>query len=407
MGIVTNTAEPAESWTLNIGDDGIHLILSEQEVAASDILGDRLSGQSLTLAMLSPGAPLPSQLVSEAKAIILEVQPDNEASMVRLASLRASHPAVLVVAAVRDAEIPLVRALLKSGITDVVALPLQATELSAILDDLRGRITADQDKAVKTGRLVSIIKSVGGVGATTIATQAASLHARVAKQQGSGEVCLFDFDIQFGNAGTFLGISSPLTLTDLLQGGNRVDRELLRTVTVETATGLHVVTAPVEIAPMEAVNADQVFRVIELAQRNFDTIYLDLPGNWTNWSMSLVARSDVIFLVCELTIASLRQARRQIALLRSQDIDPTRIHVIANRVEKKLFRAIGLEDAAAALDHPVKLSIANDFPLVSSALDQGVLIQEIKARSRICKDMQDIVDCCVEAVEAQRKAEKG
>ncbi|HWV11730.1 MAG TPA: pilus assembly protein CpaE, partial [Sphingobium sp.] len=69
--------------------------------------------------------------------------------------------------------------------------------------------------------------------------------------------------------------------------------------------------------------------------------------------------------------------------------------------------AIGLEDAAAALDHPVTLSIANDFPLVSSALDQGVLIQELKGRSRICKDMADIVDCTVQAVEGRRQAEKG
>ncbi|HKY81059.1 MAG TPA: pilus assembly protein CpaE [Sphingobium sp.] len=406
MGIATNTAEPADSWTLNVGDEGIYLILSEQEVQASDIMGDRLSGQSLTLVMLPACDPLPAQVVGEAKAVILEVQPESDTSMKRLAAVRASHPELLLVAAVRNAEIPLVRALLRSGINDVVELPLQASELSVTLDDLRARINADADRDLKLGKLVSIIKSVGGVGATTIATQAASLHARTARQKGAGEVCLFDFDIQFGNAGTFLGISSPLTLSDLLQGGNRIDRELLSSVTVETPTGLHVVTAPTQIMPMEAVNADQVFRVIELAQRNYDTIYLDLPGNWTNWSMSLVARSEVIYLVCELTIASLRQARRQIALLRDQDIDPARIHVIANRVEKKLFRAIGLEDAAAALDHPVRLSIANDFPLVSSALDQGVLIQDIKARSRICKDMQDIVDCSVEAIEAKRQAEK-
>jgi pilus assembly protein CpaE len=36
-----------------------------------------------------------------------------------------------------------------------------------------------------------------------------------------------------------------------------------------------------------------------------------------------------------------------------------------------------------------------------------VLIQELKARSRICKDMQDIVDCTVQAVETRRQAEKG
>jgi pilus assembly protein CpaE len=406
LGIVTNTSEAAESWTLNVGDEGMHLILSEQEVQASDILGDRLTGQALTLSMLPAAAPVPTQLAAEAQAIILEVQPEDEASMVRLACVRAANPKLMLVAAVRGGQIPVVRALLRSGVNDVMELPLRAQELSAILDDIRARIAATARKDVRTGQLVSIIKSVGGVGATTIATQAASLHAQAARRDGQ-EVCLFDFDIQFGNAATFLGLSSPLTLADLLAAGSRADGELLRTVTAETATGLRVVTAPSEIMPIEAVNADQVFRVVELAQRNFDTVYLDLPGNWTNWSMSLVARSQIVFLVVELTIASLRQARRQISLLRDQDIDPARIHVIANRVEKKFFRAIGLEDAAAALDHPVKLSIANDFPLVSSALDQGVLIQDIKARSRICKDVQDIVDCCTQVAQAQRQAEKG
>lgn len=407
MGIVSNTAEAGENWTLNVGDEGIHLVLSEREMQASDLWGDRLNGQALTLTMLSSEAALPSALLAEAKAIILEVEPENSVSMTRLVALRAAYPKLKLVAAVRDGQLPVVRALLRSGVDDVLALPLQASELASILDDLRRAIAAEQGEGVKTGQLISIVKSVGGVGATMIATQAASLHARSAKQGGGGEVCLFDLDVQFGNVGTCMGISSPLTLADLLQGGSRVDRELLRTVTVETETGLRVVTAPGEIMPIEAVNADQVFRVIELAQRSFDTVYLDLPGNWTNWSMSLVARSQAIFLVVELTIASLRQARRQIALLKSQDIDPARIHVIANRVEKKFFRAIGLEDAAAALDHPVALSIANDFPLVSSALDQGVLIQELKARSRVCKDLQDVVDRCVEVARAERQAEKG
>jgi len=227
VGIVTNAAEPAENWTLNVGDEGLHLILSEQEVQASDILGDQLVGQSLTLSMLAPSAAVPAQLVADARAIIIEVQPDDEASMVRLAGLRAANPRLMLVAAVRGAQIAVVRALLRSGINDVIELPLRAHDLAAILDDLRSRIAASRQDEVKTGQLVSIIKSVGGVGATTIATQAASLHARSVKANG-GEVCLFDFDVQFGNAGTFLGISSTLTLADLLNAGSRVDNELLR-----------------------------------------------------------------------------------------------------------------------------------------------------------------------------------
>ena len=97
MGIVTNAAEPADNWTLNIGDEGLHLILSEQEVQASDIMGDRLTGQSLTLTMLAAGAPVPPQLTAEARAIIIEVQPDSEASMARLAGLRAANPKLMLV----------------------------------------------------------------------------------------------------------------------------------------------------------------------------------------------------------------------------------------------------------------------------------------------------------------------
>jgi pilus assembly protein CpaE len=147
--------------------------------------------------------------------------------------------------------------------------------------------------------------------------------------------------------------------------------------------------------PLESVNQEQIFLVIELARQEFDTVYLDLPGNWTNWSLSLVARSHAILLVVELTIASLRQARRQLALLMGQGVEPERIHIIVNRAEKKLFRSIDFKDAENALAFPVRLGIANDFPLVSASLDQGVLIEDVKASSKICRDLHSILEQCV------------
>ena len=78
-------------------------------------------------------------------------------SMVRLAGLRAANPRLMLVAAVRGAQIAVVRALLRSGINDVIELPLRAHDLTAILDDLRSRIAASRQDEVKTGQLVSII----------------------------------------------------------------------------------------------------------------------------------------------------------------------------------------------------------------------------------------------------------
>ena len=145
--------------------------------------------------------------------------------------------------------------------------------------------------------------------------------------------------------------------------------------------------APVDMMPIEAVNADQILRIIDLARQQYDYVVIDLPTNWTNWALSLVARSTAIFLIVELSVGSLRQAKRQLQLLDSQGISGSHVHVVANRVEKRLFRAIDLESASQALGHPVELSIHNDHPLVRAAHDQGVLIQQIRAKSKIVGDI--------------------
>lgn len=400
MGIVMKADGPAGDWMLNVGENCVHLILSEQEIQAADMIIGDVAGLSIALCMLSPTTPVPQDQLATARGVVVEVRPDLEASMKRLAGIRAAYPRLPVIAAVRDAEIPLVRALLKSGIDDVITLPLTLEDLTAVLTEAKDRIAISDAQQVKAGHLISVIKSVGGVGATTLATQAASVEARLGRETGE-QVCLFDLDLQFGNATTFLGATSKLTLTDLLEAGNRVDADLLRSVMIETPTGLHIVAAPDEIFPIEAVNPEQIYRIIDLATREFDTTWLDLPGNWTNWSLSLVARSQVVLLVVELTIPSLRQARRQLALLRAQGIEGNHVHVVANRIEKKLFRSIGLEEAQEALGHPIAFTIANDFPLVNAALDQGVLIDELKGKSKVSKDLRTIVDGCRQLLEGE------
>ena len=96
----------------------------------------------------------------------------------------------------------------------------------------------------------------------------------------------------------------------------------------------------------------------------------------------------------EASIASLRQAKRQLALMRSQGLADAPIQIVVNRVEKKLFRTISLADVERALGHDVGFSIANDFNLVSTALDQGILVSDVKAGSKVSKDIKDIVEGC-------------
>jgi pilus assembly protein CpaE len=294
------------------------------------------------------------------------------------------------VAAVHDPALPVVRALLRAGAHDVITLPLDPQELAATLAQIREDAAKGEAELVSRGRVVSVVKSVGGVGATALLTQTAALYSEREGHNGR-ETCLFDLDIQFGSAATYLGLAPAMGLRDLLEAGSRVDASMLRTTAARHSSGLDVFAAPADMMPLEAVDGDEICDLIDIAADEYDTVFVDLPGNWTNWSLSVVARSDLVLLVTELSIASLRQGRRVLDLIREQDLSEAKVQVVMNRVEHKLFGSINLRDAATALRRPVSFTVTNDFWLMSTALDQGVMLAEVKAKNRIGRDLETLI----------------
>jgi pilus assembly protein CpaE len=170
----------------------------------------------------------------------------------------------------------------------------------------------------------------------------------------------------------------------------------MRSTTTEHASGLHVIAAPPQMLPLEAISSDQAIDLVELAKREFGTVFVDLPSNWTNWSLSLLAQSDLVLLVTELSVASLHRARRQIDLIRSQELNKLDVRVVVNRFEKGLLRTIRERDVREALGRDISYTISNDAPLMRSAIDQGVPIAQLKRKSGIGKDI-DTLDAGIAA----------
>ena len=389
MGITENIKIVSEEWVLDLKSRCVLLVLSEAEMTNANIDAVNMPQQMLVSTLL-PDAEIPVEQIAQASLLVLEIKPELPGSLERFEALRQLYPDLPVIAAIRNADLPLVRTLLKKGVRDVVGLPLSHAELASIINEICEQLDARGASDIQQGQLVTVLKSIGGVGATTVATHLASELA--ARNEGRG-VCLIDLDLQFGNAAAYLGLSAQLSIADLIAAGSRIDGELLKSVASKSDAGLNVIAAPLDIVPIESVNADQIMRIIDLARAEYDHVVLDLPTNWTNWTLSLVAASDAIFLVAELSVASLRQAKRQLQLLDSQNIAGSHINVVANRVEKRMFRTIDLDSAAQALGHPIALSIHNDYPLVRAAHDQGVLIRAIRAKSKIAGDIENLLPC--------------
>jgi pilus assembly protein CpaE len=214
------------------------------------------------------------------------------------------------------------------------------------------------------------------------------LYASSEAQYGR-ETCLIDLDVQFGDIAFQLGLNPRLSLADLLEAsGSRLDGSLIRATVTDHRSGLKVIAAPSEMMPLESVSSEHLLQIDDQAKKEFGTTFVELPTNWTNWSLSLVARSDLVLLITELSVAGLNRAKRQLDLLESQGLGALDIRVIVNRYEKAQSRTIRPADVKAALGRDIAYTVSNDFALVRSAIDRGVPLTEVKRKNAISKDLQ-------------------
>ena len=370
----------------------VRLFLGDGAIAAVGLAGSKVGGFEIGLDPIAADATIDPARLSGAEVAVIEVVASRPASIARFETL-AKIARIPLIAAACDPQMALVRALVRAGAHDVIPLPLDVTDLETSLAPLHERVARSQAaNPVKRGKVVSVIKSVGGVGATMLATQ---LAVRVAARRAAGagrDVALLDLDIQFGDAAFQLGLRPALSLSDLLDAGSRLDGDLLRATTTPHPSGLKVIAAPSTMLPLDAMSSEQVIDIIDHAIREYDLVFVDLPTNWSNWSLSLIARSDLVLLVTEVNLSSLNRARRQLEMLASQDLGALDVRVVANRYEKGLFKTIRSNDVREALGRDIAFTIANDHALVRAAIDRGVPIEEIKRKTALAKDLDALGD---------------
>ena len=388
MSVITPN-ETALNWKANRREHAVHLYLSGADGDAAELAAARVAGFPVHLNILPTSDWINPDELSTAAAAVVQVDADSAASVKRFQKLAAAVQTPLIAAAY-EPPLALVRSLIRAGAHDVVPLPLSFEDVETSLAPLSDQMTQRSEAAIATtAKLVSVIKSVGGVGATALLTQLAIRFAQ-SEAAHSREACLIDLDVQFGDVAFQLGLGPKLSIGDLLDAGARLDGDLLRATSIAHSSGLNVIAAPREIMPLEGMQSDHVMRIVDLATREFGTVFLDLPASWTNWSLSLVARSDLVILVTELTVTGLNRARRQLNLLESQDLGNIDVRVVVNRFDKGMARTISIADASKALGREVSYTVANDFALMRGAIDRGIPISEIKRKTALGKDLDNL-----------------
>lgn len=379
MGKMNDISENAVGQAFDV-PGGVHIVAQSTQLEALEGLAGHVTAIACGIE-----DPLPIAELANASIIVIEVDPASRNSLERVDLLRSQWPHLPVIAGLAKVDIATSRQLLRRGVSDIVALPFTLDELVTAIVDTAQQELKDNKANVRLAPFIAMIKSIGGAGSTTIATH---LAAQMAHDLGAGHrACVIDLDLQSGDVASYLGCSPKLTLADLVETPERLDDELVRSVTATGHDLVDVIAAPSDIVPIESIDFDQLMRVITIARRNYDVVIVDLPASFTNWSLSTVFAADLSLIVGTLTIPSLRHAKRQLDFLVSMGIAKDAIGVVLNQVEKSLFKSISAHDAAKALKHPIMACICQEQALLRAAQDQGQLVYALQKRNKFSKDI--------------------
>ena len=337
-----------------------------------------VSGRISTAADFAPG---------EATVVIIDLDTGRaeELQALERLMLRTGIPPVVVVAQSFDADVA--RSLLQMRVADFLVKPVQPVELVRTC----ARVARSSAAETTEAQIYTFIPSVGGAGVTTLAIQTALLLLN-SGQRVRPSTCLVDLDFQHGACADYLDLEPRLDLKEIEPRPERLDRQLLEIMLSHHSSGLEVIAAPNRPAEMRTFDPDMVTRLLDLVSSHFDYVVIDMPRTWFSWTDSVLLGTNRLFIVSEMTVPSLKQAKGLVEAIRERLGDGPQPQVIVNRFEQRLFDpGLKKSDLDLALGSDFAGTVPNNYRLVREAIDRGVTLDEVKPGNNISVQLKKLM----------------
>lgn len=318
--------------------------------------------------------------------LLVDVAFDDSVELNELAHMIREHsPGMAVIATAPDVNIDGVRRLMRMGVSDFLPQPINPVDIRGAIEAASSRQTL---RPSANGMIFSFIRSCGGAGATTLAIQAAAdLLEKGGRDREKNRVCLIDFDLQLGNVAVALDLQTEVGLRQIIENPDRLDDEFMMGAVSHHNSGIDILTAPESIMPLEAMSPDIAEQIIYWARRHYDYVVIDTPHSWTSWTGYVLGASDLITLVTEISVTAMQRCKRHFEILAQQELEDVPLAIVVNRFKQTMSSRNRAKQAEKALGRRIDYFIRSDVNAANGARDQGVLLQEIRKRSPIRKDL--------------------
>jgi len=231
-------------------------------------------------------------------------------------------------------------------------------------------------------KVIAVLGSRGGVGCTSIAVNLGACLA----QDPSHNAALIDLDLALGDADIAVEVTGVenISIADLARNIERLDMNFLRRAMAKHEdTGLAILPHPLEISEMAVIHEGHVERILNLLRMSYSHLILDLSKCLQPTDLMGLRMADVIMLVAQLELSSLRNVVRLIHWIgQFEESLAEKIRVVLNRVGSESEEGISLKKAEEVVGKPIFWQIPNDSRAVIAARVAGQPLIRHNPRSR-------------------------
>lgn len=329
------------------------------------------------------------KLAASHDVILFRTEDASDNDLAALSALKKKEGRRAVILALSDGNTSLADAhkLQQAGVDDVLLDSIGPEELRARIEHwVRPPAVAQSGAQIRTGKVITLAQARGGIGTTTLAVNLADqlLGRSGWKKQGSKNVVLLDLDFQFGKIASMLDLPPSDALFRLATDSDDPDAMFLAQSLTRMPSGLSVLSAPSQFAPLDAFRPSQLRRIVELLRNEFDYVVIDLPRALVNWVEPVLLLSDRMLMVSDSSVPSIHHARRLIDFY-TDSCPSLKVDMVINHEKKPLIQARHHVEAAKVLERKLAYWLPYDPISARAAVDRGVPLAQVAARGALNK----------------------
>lgn len=270
-------------------------------------------------------------------------------------------------------DIVLYRELIRQGVSDYVVAPFEPLQLVDAIASLYR-----SEKAGPLGRVIAFVGARGGTGSSTIAHNCAWELARAA----NAETTIVDLDLAFGTATLNFNQDASGGILETIAQPERVDALLLDRLLVRLGDKLSLLGGQGGVERDVVIEAHAIETILVALRASVPTIVVDVPSLWAPWVKFTLLHADQIVLVGEPDLASLRNAKAFVDMLKAARPNDPPPALVLNRVGVPKRPEIAAAEFSKAAGADIIATIPSDPQSFGVALNNGRMLLDIAPRSK-------------------------